>query len=193
VTAALQHGDPKGTVWRPAEADTSIRPGWFYHPAEDARVRSVDQLLDLYFQSVGRNSKLLLNVPPTPGGLLHETDVQRLAACRDRLRAMFETDLAAGARVSWQRTGARTAIAELDLGRTTSVTIARLEEDITKGQMVAGYTLSGSDGGEWRTLSKGTTIGYARLDRLEPAPLRRVRVTIDDAVASPEPIGIKLY
>ena len=80
VTSALQHGDPNGTVWRPAEADTSIRPGWFYHPAEDTRVRSVDRLVDLYFQSVGRNSKLLLNVPPTPDGLLHDTDVQRLTA-----------------------------------------------------------------------------------------------------------------
>ena len=193
VTAALQHGNQKGTVWRPAEADTSIRPGWFYHPAEDGRVRSVDALVDLYFQSVGRNSKLLLNVPPTPEGLLHETDVQRLAASHDRLRAMFAADLAAGSQVRWRRTGDRTAIAELDLDRSAPVSIARLEEDIMKGQMVASYTLSGSDGGEWRTLSKGATIGYARLDRFEPATLRRVRVSIDDAAAPPEPISIKLF
>ena len=69
VIASLQHGDPAGTVWRPAEADTSIRPGWFYHPAEDARVLSVDALVDLYYRSVGRNAKLLLNVPPTRDGL----------------------------------------------------------------------------------------------------------------------------
>ena len=193
VTAALQNGDPKGAVWRPAEADTSIRPGWFYHPAEDGRVRSVDTLVDLYFQSVGRNSKLLLNVPPTPEGLLHDTDVQRLAASHDRLRAMFATDLAAGSQVRWQRTGGRTAIAELDLGRSAAISIARLEEDIAKGQMVASYTLSGSDGGEWRTLSKGATIGYARLDRFEPATLRRVRLTIEDGAAPPEPISIKLF
>ena len=193
VTTALQHGNPNGTVWRPAEADTSIRPGWFYHPAEDGRVRSVDALVDLYFQSVGRNSKLLLNVPPTPEGVLHDTDGQRLAASHDRLRGMFEIDLAAGSQVRWQRTGDRTAVAELDIGRSASVSIARLEEDITKGQMVASYTLSGFDGGEWRTLSKGTTIGYARLDRFEPATLRRVRLTIEDAAAPPEPISIKLF
>ena len=64
MTQSLQRGDPAGTVWLPAEADTSIRPGWFYHPAEDAKVRSVDNLYDLYFKSVGRNAKLLLNVPP---------------------------------------------------------------------------------------------------------------------------------
>jgi alpha-L-fucosidase len=189
----LQHGDPKGSVWRPAEADTSIRPGWFYHPAEDGRVKSADRLVDLYFQSVGRNSKLLLNVPPASDGLLHDTDVQHLTASRDRLRAMFETDLAAGARVSWQRTGERAAIAEIDLGRLATVAIARLEEDITKGQMIAAYTLTGSDGGEWRTLAKGTTIGYARLDRFEPVSLRRVRVSIDDAVAPPVPVRIKLF
>jgi alpha-L-fucosidase len=193
VTAALQHGDPKGTVWRPAEADTSIRPGWFYHPAEDARVRSADALVDLYFQSVGRNSKLLLNVPPTPDGLLHDIDVQRLALAHEKLRAMFATDLAAGSRIRWQRTGERTALAEVDLGKSSVVSIARLEEDITKGQTVARYTLSGSDGGEWRPLSKGTTIGYARLDRLAPATVRRVRVAIEDAIAPPEPVRIKLY
>jgi alpha-L-fucosidase len=66
-------------VWRPGETDVSIRPGWFYHPAEDAKVKTVDQLVDLYFTSVGRNSKLLLNVPPTRAGLLHETDVARIA------------------------------------------------------------------------------------------------------------------
>jgi len=193
VTKALQHGDPNGTVWRPAEADTSIRPGWFYHPAEDGRVKSVDRLVELYFHSVGRNSKLLLNVPPTPDGVLHDTDIQHLTACHDRLRSMFETNLAAGVRVSWQRTGERTAIAELDLGRLATVAIARLEEDITQGQVIAAYTLEGSDGGEWRTLSKGTTIGYARLDRFAPVSLRRVRVSIDDAVASPAPMRIKLF
>lgn len=159
ITVALQHGDPAGTVWRPAEADTSIRPGWFYHPAEDDRVRSVDSLVDLYFQSVGRNSKLLLNVPPTPEGVLHDVDARRLLGCRDRLAAMFGTDLAAGLSRTWRRTGERTAIAELDLGRSATVAVARLEEDVTKGQMVASYTLSGSEGASWRVLSKAGRLG----------------------------------
>ena len=106
---------PAKPVWRPAEADKSIRPGWFYHPEEDGRVRSVDDLVDLYFASVGRNEKLLLNVATAPDGLLHETDVSRLAACHDRLRALFATDVAAGARATWRRTGERTAVAELAL------------------------------------------------------------------------------
>jgi alpha-L-fucosidase len=194
VIAALQHGDPAGTVWRPAEADTSIRPGWFYHPAEDGRVRSVDALVDLYFRSVGRNAKLLLNVPPTRDGLLHETDVAHLGAFHERLGMMFEPDLAAGRRVTWRRTGDRTATAEIDFGRSVDAAIVRLEEPIERGQAVARYSVTGSaDRNDWRALSRGTTIGYARLDRFEPAKIRHVRVTIDEAVAAPEPIRVKVF
>jgi alpha-L-fucosidase len=193
VMAALQHGHPDGTVWRPAEADVSIRPGWFYHPAEDARVRSVDDLVDLYFSSVGRNSKLLLNVPPTRDGLLHAIDVARLAGMHERLTAMFASDLATGAQSTWRRTGSRSAETELDLGRSVSAGSARLEENIEQGQAVARYTLSGEVDGAWRELSHATTIGYARLDRFEPVSVRRLRVVIEDAVAPPEPIALRLY
>src|SRR5262245_48068043 len=89
IIDSLQHGDPNGTVWRPAEVDVSIRPGWFYHPAEDGRVRTVENILNLYLTSVGRNGKLLLNVPPTRDGLLHSTDVARLTEFRERVNAMF--------------------------------------------------------------------------------------------------------
>ena len=191
VMRTLQNGDATGTVWRPAEADTSIRPGWFYHPAEDARVKNGDTLLELYFRSVGRNSKLLLNVPPTRDGLLHGADVAALTSFAEKKRALFARDLAAGKKVTWQTTGTPTA--EIDLGRSTSVSIARLEEDITKGQAVARYTLLGSDRGEWRELSTGTTIGYARLDRFPPTMLGRVRVVVHESVSTPNPIRIRLY
>jgi alpha-L-fucosidase len=192
VTAALQHGDPNGSVWRPAEADVSIRPGWFYHPAEDGRVKTVDQLVDLYFSSVGRNSKLLLNVPPAPDGLLHDTDVSRLAGMRERLSALFATDLARGRRVTW-KSGGKSASAEVDLGKPATIGILRLEEDIARGQSVAAFTVSGSNGGDWKPLAKGTTIGYARLLRIEPAQVRRIRVTVEDAVAPPRPIRVKAF
>ena len=193
VTPALQNGDPAGTVWRPAEADVSIRPGWFYHPAQDERVRSADNLVDLYFSSVGRNSKLLLNVPPTRDGLLHPTDVSRLAAMNERLTAMFATDLAALARPTVRRTGERTSEVELDLGAPVTAAIARFEENIEQGQMVARYAFLGESGGEWRPLSRGTTIGYARLDRFPSATVRRVRLVVEDAIAEPGPIRIRLY
>ena len=193
VTAMLQHGDPNGAVWRPAEADVSIRPGWFYHPAEDDRVRSVDNLVDLYLSSVGRNSKLLLNVPPTRDGLLHPTDVARLAGMRERISALFADDLGAGARVTWRRTGARTAERDIGLDRTVPAEVVRIEEDIARGQAVARYAVHGSDGGPWHVLSRGSTIGYAKLDRFAPTGVRRIRLVIEDAVAAPEPVTVRLY
>jgi len=158
VIAALQHGDPHGSVWRPAEVDVSIRPGWFYHPTEDERVKTVDALTDIWFTSVGRNAKLLLNVPPTRDGLLHATDVARLAALRARL-----------------------------------VGEDRLEEDITQGQRVARYAVYGAVDGAWRELTRGTTIGHRKLDRLSPTPVRHLRVVVEDAIAPPGRLRIGLY
>ncbi|HUF28572.1 MAG TPA: alpha-L-fucosidase [Gemmatimonadaceae bacterium] len=193
VIRALQEGDPAGTVWRPGETDVSIRPGWFYHPAEDDRVKTVDDLVEIFFTSVGRNSKLLLNVPPTRDGVLHPTDVERLAGLHARLGSTFATDLAANRLTDWRVTGERTAIAELDLIRTVSVGIADLREDIEHGQAVARYVLEGFDGSVWRPLAGGTTIGYRKLDRFAPASVRRVRVVVEDAVDTPGPVRIGLY
>src|SRR5262249_5413252 len=161
--------DPQGAVWRPGETDVSIRPGWFHHPAEDARVKTADQLVGLYFTSVGRNSKLLLNVPPTRDGLLHDTDVARLAEMRVKLDAMFKTDLARGRRMTWRATADRSSIGEVDLGRTSTVSIIDLREDITRGQIVAQYHVDAADNdGQWQTIARGTTIGYRKLDRVTP-------------------------
>ena len=193
IIDALQHGDRNGTVWRPAEVDVSIRPGWFYHPAENERVRTVDNLESLYFSSVGRNGKLLLNVPPTRDGLLHSTDVARLVQCRVRLNSVFEQDLARDARRTSSVIAPGKTTVELDLGRTATLTLARLEEDITRGQSVARYTLYGATGGAWRVLSRGSTIGYAKLDRFEPVTVRHLRLAVEDAAGVPQGIGIKLY
>lgn len=177
VIAMLQHGDPRGTVWRPGEADVSIRPGWFYHPAEDERVRTVDGLVNLFFTSVGRNSKLLLNVPPTRDGLLHPIDVARLRGMRDRLDQLFGEDRAG----------------EAQAGRPVTVTIADLREDISRGQAVARYVLEGMVEGRWRELSRGTTIGYRKLDRFEPVTVTGARIRVEEALGEAAPVEVRLY
>jgi alpha-L-fucosidase len=191
VMHMLQQGDPNGSVWRPGETDVSIRPGWFYHPADDAKVRSAENLVELYFTSVGRNSKLLLNVPPTRAGLLHEVDVARLAEMRARLSSLFAQNLAANRKAQWESKG-RSAVAELDLGRTANVGIADLREDIEHGQVVARYRLEGLTARGWQPLSSGTTIGYRKLDRFPTMSVQRVRFTID-TVDTPRPVQIGLY
>jgi alpha-L-fucosidase len=193
VTEALQHGDPGGTVWRPGEADVSIRPGWFHHAADDGQVKTVDALVELFFASVGRNAKLLLNVPPTREGLLHETDVARLRGVHERLEALFARDLAEGRSLGWRPTGLRSAEGELDLGRTVSVRIADLREDVSRGQTVSRYTVEGRADGDWRVLARGTTIGFRRLDRFAAASVRRVRLRIEDAQGAPPPVRLSLY
>jgi alpha-L-fucosidase len=189
---SLQNGDANGTVWRPGETDVSIRPGWFYHPAEDDRVKSVDELVDLYFTSVGRNSKLLLNVPPTPDGLLHQTDVSRLAAMRARLDTLFAVNIA-DTHQSWRASGDRRAVAEIDVIPSPPVAMARLSEDITRGQAVASYTLDGLSDAGWSVLARGTTIGYCKLEKFAASDISRVRLTINDAVARPSPVRVALY
>jgi alpha-L-fucosidase len=193
VIEALLHGNPDGSVWRPGETDTSIRPGWFYHPAEDTQVRTVEQLVQLYFTSVGRNSKLLLNVPPTREGLLHATDVGRLIGMHAALSALFKNDYATGWKVTWRSTGPNSAIGEMDLGGSLGIGLVDLREDIEHGQLVARYSVEGNDGGEWRAITQGTTIGCRKLDRCVPTNVRRIRIRIDEAVDTPRPVRIGLY
>jgi alpha-L-fucosidase len=192
VMRSLTQGDRDGTVWRPGETDVSIRPGWFYHAAEDARVKSVDQLVGLYFTSVGRNSKLLLNVPPTRDGLLHPTDVARLAGMRARLKALFTDDLANGVRPVFRQTGERQATIDFDLGRTVIAGITALRENIEGGQNVERYLIEGADDGGWNVIGGGTTIGYCKLDRFASAHIRRLRVTIE-CLGTPREVTLGVF
>ena len=188
VGGILQRGDPNGSVWRPGETDVSIRPGWFWRAEEDAAVRSADNLLDLYFTSVGRNSKLLLNVPPTRTGLFHPTDTARLEAFGARLRALRDTDVASGARIA--RHGSSV---ELTLPAPVSFDVVSLQEDIARGQVVERYRVETMAGGAWTTISRGTTIGYRKLDRVTPVAASRVRLVVEAALDTPQIARVSLH
>jgi alpha-L-fucosidase len=193
VTNALLHGDPAGSVWRPAEADVSIRPGWFHHAAEDGEVKNIEALNEIWFNSVGHNSKLLLNVPPTCEGLFHANDVARLREWRRVRDALFAHDLAADKKVAWKKTGERSAVAEIDLGEARPIGIVRLVEDIEQGQRIAKYVLHGAADDDWKELAQGSTIGACKLDRIASPRLRKLRVTVLDAIARPLPLSIGAY
>ena len=195
LSKELTEGFRNAPDWVAPECDVSIRPGWFYHAAEDARVRSVDDLVGLYFSSVGRNGKLLLNVPPTRDGLLHRTDVERLVGMRRALDDVFGAELGAVRSVEWRVHGPSSATLDLNIGASTAVSVIRLEENITRGQRVARYTISGAFGGdELKPIVSGTTIGYTKLERLSPVRrLSRIRLTIEEAVAEPEQIRVRIF
>ena len=187
IIEELQHGDPHGTVWRPGEADVSIRPGWFWHPAEDDKVKSPDELVDLYFASVGRNAGLLLNVPPTRAGVLADADVASLAGFGDRRSALFASDVAAGAA---RRTVGETI--ELLWPRPVRFGVAALAEAIELGQVVERYTLDAWVSGAWVTCAGGTTIGHKRLERFEPIETTRVRLVTRSTLGRPR-VTLRLY
>lgn len=218
VGEALQQGDPQGSTWRPGETDVSIRPGWFWHAAEDAKVRSADALIDLYFSSVGRNSKLLLNVPPMRSGRFHETDVAHLAEFGRRREAILVArNLLSDARVSASSTdpsasaasaidsnpaydsywtpagGARTGWLEFELDDEIEFDMLCLQEAIEHGQHVANHRFDAWRDGRWQTFAWGTTIGHKRLERFDPIRAKRLRLEIEFAYAPPRLSTVALY
>ena len=210
-----RHGKT-GLVWYPAECDVSIRPGWFYHPAQDKRVKSLAHLLDIYYKSVGRNSVLLLNVPPDRRGLIHENDARRLRELRQVLDATFRTNLARGKAATASNArdeahgpakavdgdpathwgtddGVTTATLEVDLGEPATFNRSMIQEQIALGQRVEAYVLEARDGEEWKPLAKGTTVGHKKLDRFGDVTARRVRLTIRQSRAAPAIRAFGLY
>ena len=200
----LNEGEEGGKDWVPGECDTSIRPGWFWHEAEEPK--SLDRLLEIYYKSVGRNCVLLLNVPPNRDGRLDDADVKRLHEFRAALDAIFITDLARGAHASadvvrgddpsysasrvldgdlttyWAGGGALT----LDLPTETEFNVIRIQEPIALGQRVAAYRVEVWEDGGWRAVSRGTTIGHKKLDRFDqPVSAQRVRLVIEKTRAEP--------
>ena len=193
VMRSLSEGDRAGTVWRPGETDTSIRPGWFYHPDQDERVRTVDDLVDLYFTSVGRNSKLLLNVPPDQRGLLHETDLARLSGMHSELDGIFSPTLSLQGEHQWSSESSSSGTAQLTFGGGRRVSTVDLREEVSVGQRVARHTVEGLDGGGWKVLARGTTIGYRRLYRIDRALVSAVRVRLDETIDQPLPVTIRAW
>ncbi|KOU57106.1 alpha-1,3/4-fucosidase [Streptomyces sp. MMG1533] len=159
--------------WWPAECDVSIRDGWFYHA--DQQPKTVEQLTDIYFRSVGRNSVLLLNVPPDTDGLLPAADVVRLREFRERVDRELPENLATGA-----PTTVSPGRVTLDLGAEREVDRIRLAEDIRHGQQVESFVVEAHREGSWSQVARAGTIGASRI-LLLAAPVRarrwRVRVT----------------
>ena len=194
VIAALQHGHADGTVWRPGETDVSIRPGWFYHSAEDTRVKSTNDLVNIYLTSVGRNSKLLLNVPPTRDGLLHDIDVRRLSDMQTALQSMLGAEQHAQAsRTAWRRVGARGGEVHVTFSRPEHLSVLDLGERIAEGQRIAAWHADVRSGGEWHEVARGTTIGYRAIRRLTPIEATELRVVVDDAVEQPLVVRVAAY
>lgn len=181
-----QTGTLHGAHWMPPECDVSIRPGWFWHAAENSQVKTPNQLLDLYFRSVGRGGALLLNVPPDRRGLLHEQDVASLAAFGALVRDTFRENLAAGAKVS--------SSGLLILPRETTFNVVRLREQIELGQRVEAFELDAWRNSAWETFARATSIGACRLIRTPSGiTTSKVRLRIFQSAANPAVSELALF
>ncbi len=208
--AYLNRGDRNGTRWIPAEVDVSIRPGWFYHAAEDDSVKSPQQLMRIYYESVGRGCNLLLNIPPDPRGQIHERDRTSLKQWKALLDSTFARDLASGARAQASNTrhgdphfspanvndgrrdtywctddAVKTPELTLDFGHVVSFNVVRLREYLPLGQRVDSFALDAWREGKWVEFAKGTSIGSQRLVRTGRITTDRLRLRITGAPVCP--------
>lgn len=216
----LNKGEVDGTAYVPAEVDVSIRPSWFYHPEEDAKVKTVAELWDLYFNSVGRNSVLLLNFPPDQRGLIPDIDAQRADSLRQLINGTFRTNLAAGATIKTQHPrGGKFASSNMvdgleqtyyattdafntdtitfNLGKAKTFDVLMLQEVITLGHRTTGWSVDYSlNGKDWTAIPEATgkqSIGYKWLVKCKPVTATKVRLRITAGKACPAIHSFGLY
>ena len=208
----LQHGDPSGTIFSIGEADVSIRPGWFYHEDQDSK--SLEELVEIYFHSVGRGTPLLLNIPPNQAGLFDAKDIERLYEFAAYRNELYKEDLALGAKVSgsalsadfachyltdglktssWASDAGLPIQLELDLGSPKTFDVIELREDLKLGQRIAGFYVQVEVDGVWQEFGTGFTVGYKRLLRGSLVEAQKVRVMITESQDLPVLTKISLY
>ncbi len=195
-------GTRNGEFWKPAECDVPLRPGWFYHPDQDKRVKTPAQLLDLYFKSVGRGGNLDLGLSPDTRGLLHDNDVESLKAFGEILKETFAENLVKKAsisasnvrgdnklfsadklidanRYSYWATDDDVTKAEvlLEWKEPQTFNVIRLRENIKLGQRIEKLAVDVMSNGLWKQVGDATSIGANRLIRL-PATVKTDRLRI---------------
>jgi alpha-L-fucosidase len=214
----LRHGLENGNSWVPGEVNTSIRPEWFYHKREDTKVKTVPELMTIYYNSIGRNGTLLLNFPIMPNGLIHEKDEKTALEFAEEVKKVFATNLAKGAKieVSNGRANSSGFIAEnvldgdkntywttddqvksgsliISFDKPTAFNRFLVQEYIKLGQRVKSFKLEAFVNQEWKELANETTIGYKRILCFPTVEATKVRFTISDAKSCPVISNIEIY
>jgi len=205
-TGYLNSGDPEGKSWIVGQCDVSIRPGWFYHQTQDSLVKTPQELIDIYYKSVGRNAVLLLNLPPDKRGLIHENDVKVLQGFKKILDETFAVDLTEGAsaiagnyRLNHKKFAPENVL-DNDAGTywatddsvLSSDLIIQLPEEkefdriliqepIKYGQRISEFEIEIMENNKWKSVFRGTTIGYKRLIRIQAVKASKIRLRILEA------------
>ena len=165
--------------WYPSEVDVSIRPGWFYHPEQDSQVRSLENLVNIYYQSVGRNSVLLLNIPPDRRGRIHETDSLRIRELKEYIDETFKVNHLECPDKVWEASPQESK--EFAVKGNAVFNTLLIQEDISRGQRVESFTVETLRNGKWERIAEGTTIGYKRLLKFPDTSAEKIRIRISGA------------
>lgn len=214
----LRHGLENGDTWVPGEVNTSIRPEWFYHQKEDSKVKTLPQLMDIYYNSIGRNATLLLNFPIMPNGLIHEKDEKVVLELSDALKKAFATNIAKKSKAeasnirgndirfgpdkvidqnkeTYWTTDDNITTPSLIMNFTKPVSFNRflIQEYIPLGQRVKSFTVEAFENGVWKEITKGTTIGYKRILRFNTVHATKLRITITGSKNNPLISNIEMY
>lgn len=215
IEKQLNEGHENGFAYQPTEIDVSIRPGWFFHEKENEKVKTTDQLMDIYLKSVGRNGNLLLNVPPDMRGRIHENDSLALINFKEKRDEMFgkkikilaknilingKKNILAKALIDgnnstqfFAKNKANTLEIELNLLKKTETKGIMLREYLNNGQHIKSFEIEGFDGKEWNQITKGTTVGNRRILTWKPLSINKLRIKILDAFDVPRLSELEVY
>lgn len=196
-------------IWYPAEVNTSIRPGWFWHEAENAKVKTLEELLSVYERSVGGNATFLLNVPPNRDGLIQKEDMERLQEMGNTLRDWFRENLLASSDCKLQVPGgdgsaenllcSENRVLALPEGTCTAtwsckkrIRLIFLQEAIECSQRIEQFSLDILSDGTWAEVFHGTTVGSGKIVRLS-AEAEGIRLRVTDSRGEPQMRHIGVY
>ncbi len=194
-TKELNQGKLGGERFIPAEVDVSIRPGWFYHSEQDSLVRAPENLIDLWFTSIGSNAGLLLNLPPDKRGLIHENDIESVRKFNEILNSTLSNNLAWNANIIGNHTGdcvaqnllekgklyipeSKEATIEIDLGEPKKFNTLIIGENIEYGHRVTKIKASALVNGEYRSLFERDMIGNRLAERFDTVVSEKLTIEI---------------
>jgi hypothetical protein len=208
----------KELVWYPAETDVSIRPGWFYHEEEDDKVRSFENLKDIYLKSVGGNTTLLLNIPPMKNGKIHEKDIAILKRLGEFINDTFKNNLLKNALITtvpehdcrvnspdmmrtddyntyfMNKEGENKLLIEIKFDECKKLKYLVLKEAITFSQRVEKFNVYFNDeSGNKIKIFEGTTIGYKRIIDLKGTKTDNLTIEIEDSRVAPVMSFVGVY
>ena len=183
----LVPGDPNGNRWAPAEVDTiNVSPHyWFWKSTPERKLRSLDELMDCYYRSVGHGCVLILNQTPDTTGLIPEADAKRAAELGAEVKRRFSRSIA--------ETSGTGNMVDLELAKPTVIDHIVTMEEIREGERVREYTIQGRIGSQWKELCNGSAIGHKKIDRIEPVEVSAVRLIVLKSAAEPIVRSLAVY